>query len=114
MDTTLPIQLLLFDKTQHLDSISVFVQVSEDSALVGTGTLTLPKGAAKPVKFKRVKRAARAFLGVQLRFKLSRKRNKAALRALKTRKRLKARLKIKATDAAGNVATRTIRVKVKR
>lgn len=114
IDTTLPIQRLLFDKTQHLDSLSIFVQVSEDSALVGTGTLSIPKGAAKRIKFKQVRRAALANVGVQLRFRLSRKRNKAALAALRKRPRLKVRIKVKATDIAGNAATKTIRLKVKR
>jgi hypothetical protein len=112
-DSSAPTARVLFDRVQHLDSLNVFLEVSENSNLVGTGTLTVPK-SAKVLRFRRVRRSVLAGVGVQLRFRLTKKKTRVALRALGKRKRLKVRLKIRATDTVGNARTRTIKLKIKR
>jgi hypothetical protein len=102
-DTTPPTQQVAGKRTQDVDKLSLTVTPDEAATLVGTGTVTIP-GAKKVVRFKKVTKSATADQGVKLRFKLAKGALKDVRAALEAASR-KAKLKVTATDAAGNKST---------
>ena len=107
-DTRAPVLTLGGAKTQHVlrqRSVNVTVTPDEASALTGTGSLALPKKTAKVLSLKPATKSAGAGVETKLKLKLSKKKLKAVRRALTHKRRLKTKVKVSATDAAGNVAT---------
>jgi hypothetical protein len=93
-------------------ALKVTVISSEDAALTASATAT-PKGSsqkrAKKLKFKSASAQAKAGTPVTLKLKPSKK----TARKLKAAAKAKARIALSATDAAGNTATETLRVKLR-
>lgn len=91
--------------------LKVSVTSDEDAALTATATAK-PKGSApkraKTVKFKTVSAQAKAGTPITLKLKPSKK----AARALKAATKAKAQITLSATDAAGNTATDSFKVKL--
>ena len=93
-------------------SLSVVLRPTEAVKVTGGGSISVP-GASKRLSFKRVKRSLRANKSTRVRLKLSPKKLRAVRRALRGGRRLKAKIRLTLTDAAGNRTRvrRTIKVR---
>ena len=94
-------------------AVIVFARCGEPCSLVASGTLTVP-GAAKVYRLKKVRRSGAAGAKVKLALKLPRKARQPVKAALRRGLRVRARVKIVATDAAGNRRTTTRKLRAKR
>lgn len=110
-DTTAPVQALSGKTAQKVGgSIAVGVTcTSEPCTVAASGTI---KGAGKTIKLAKVTKALAVGAKATLRLKLSSSAQRAIAKALGKRKTVTARIKVVATDAAGNRATanRTIKL----
>ncbi len=106
-----PTQEVSGTKTQDIDKLSLRVSADEAVALTGEGTVKVP-GPKRLWKFKKVTKAVTGGQGVKLRFKLAPRALEQVKNALEDGTQ-KARLKITATDSAGNTSEerRTINLK---
>jgi peptidoglycan/xylan/chitin deacetylase (PgdA/CDA1 family) len=99
-------------KRQDVDSVYVSAAMLEPGALTATGTVGVPS-ASRVFKFKRTVATATPGKRVKLRLRLSKNGLRAAKRAIRAHKRLRAKITITATDRAGNrkTAKRTVRLR---
>jgi hypothetical protein len=113
-DTTPPKQTLRGRRRQRIGKLSVTDSVSEPSHLGARATVSLPAVQKRVVRSRAV--TANAFPGhpAKLRFKFSRRKLRPLKRALAQGRHLKAKVRVAATDAAGNQGTATKRVRLKR
>jgi hypothetical protein len=95
-----PFGRLTYSRVQSVRKLFVTVRTSEAETLRAAGSVSVP-GAAKVYKFRPVFKGAAANSTVKLRLRLSKKDLRAVRRAVKKRKRLKAKLKVTATNGAG-------------
>ena len=111
-DTKKPVVLAAGPSRQSIDRLFVRASMSEAGTVTATGSITLP-GSAASHRFKAITRTVAANTPVKLFPKLSRKSVKAAKRALKRRKTVKALITLTAKDQSGNttVKKRTIRLR---
>jgi hypothetical protein len=111
VDRKPPSQKLSGKQAQKLGgAIAVTVTCGEACTATATGTLR----AGKSYPLKRASKTLRAHRPLTLKLKLSAKARKAAKRALKRHKKVSAKLKIVVKDKAGNKASKTRTVKLKR
>src|SRR5262245_51712403 len=89
-DKFAPLQTLSFAAVQDIDKIRVTTRTSESGRVKATGTVGVP-GASKVYRFKPASRSVVANVKTTLRLKLSKKSLRAAKKALKKRRRLKAK-----------------------
>jgi hypothetical protein len=112
-DTVAPNQTLGGKKTQDVDKLAVTDTVSESATVQAQATISLPAAHKKSVKSKAVTVQADSGQALKLRLKFS----KGALRKLKGAladgEHLKAKVAVTATDAAGNGASASQKVKLK-
>ena len=101
-DKTAPKQTVKAAKKQKL-ALKISVTLNEPGTVTLTGSVNVP-GASKKLKFKPVSKNAGAGQTVTLKPKLSKKNAKSVKKALKRKKKLTAKFKIKAIDAAGNAS----------
>ena len=87
----------------------------EACTAAASGSLTVPKvSASKRYKLKKVSKSLKAGEKGKLKLKLSKKVRNKAKRALRKRKKVSAKVTVSATDAAGNVTSKTLKIKLKR
>jgi hypothetical protein len=111
-DKVAPTQKLTYAPVQDIDKLSVKVRTSETATVRVTATVNI-SGASKLYRFKPVSRSLAAQASTRIQLSLAKKVLRRAKRALKKHKRLKAKLSVTATDAAGNraLSKATIRLK---
>jgi hypothetical protein len=112
-DKTAPVVELSFPRIQRIAKLYVKVHTSENATIKATGTLSA-RTASRVYRFKpkRVTLSGNSSTKVPLR--LSKKNLRAVKRALRGKRRLKAKVTVTATDAAGNRRTKKVTLKVKR
>jgi peptidoglycan/xylan/chitin deacetylase (PgdA/CDA1 family) len=98
-------------KRQDVDHIRVFAAMLEPGRLSASGRVTIGR-ASRAIKLKRVSKRAVPGKLVKLRLRLSRNGLRAAKRAIRAHRRVRARIAITARDRPGNrvIAKRTIRL----
>ena len=77
------------------------------------GSVNVPGGSAKALKFKTVKKSVAANQKATFALKLSKKNAGTVKKALRRGKKPKAKLTISATDAAGNTAKAKATIRLK-
>jgi hypothetical protein len=85
--------------------VTVRARSNVDGTVTATGTITIPRGAAKLVRLKRAQRRVTAGKTVTLKLRLSNKGLRTVRRALSARKKLKAKVWLTLKVASGKQAT---------
>src|SRR5439155_8365915 len=111
-DTTPPGQTLRGRRRQRVRKLSVTDSVSEPSHLGARATVSLPAVQKRVVRSRAVTASASPGHPATLRFKFSRRKLRSLERALAHGRRLKASIRVAATDAAGNKGAATKRVRL--
>ena len=111
-DKTAPVQVLTGGKSQDVDKLAITVRVNEAGKVTAGGTVSVP-GASKVYRFKSVTRTVKAHAQTKIKLTLARKALKAAKRAMKRKKKLKARITVTAKDAAANASKSALSIKLK-
>ncbi|HEX6584603.1 MAG TPA: hypothetical protein VF056_13450 [Thermoleophilaceae bacterium] len=115
-DVTSPAVVLGGATTQRVlrqGAVVVRVQTNEAATLTATGTVSVPP-PARVLRLRNFTAASSAGEVVTLRLKVSRKARAALRRALALRRKLRASVRITATDAAGNQTVSSRRIALKR
>jgi hypothetical protein len=111
VDKLAPLETLSFGPVQDIDKLYVTARSTEAGKVSATGTISIP-GASKVYRFKRATRSVAANAKTKLRMKLSKKKLRAIKRALKKRKRLKAKITVTVADKAGNKRSQKVVIRV--
>jgi hypothetical protein len=111
-DLTPPRQKLGGRKRQDVDRLAVTVTLDEPGRVTVRGSVNVPGGAARLVRFKSVTRTVAADTPVKVRLRLGRQARRSVKRTLRRGRALRARVTVAAVDTAGNPSTakRTIRL----
>jgi peptidoglycan/xylan/chitin deacetylase (PgdA/CDA1 family) len=112
-DTATAFASLKVRKRQRIGKLYVTAAMIEGGTLSASATVSVPN-VSRVFKFKRVTKPAVAGKRVKLRLRISKKGLRAAKRALRRHKRLKAKITITATDAVGNSKSAKRTVKLRR
>jgi hypothetical protein len=96
-----------------VDKLGVTLSPGEAVKAKLSGSVNVP-GASKLYRFKTVNKSLAAGKKTKLSLKLARKAKRVVKRALRRGKRLKAKLTLVVTDAAGNAQTKKYAVRLKR
>jgi hypothetical protein len=113
-DGTSPTQGLSFRRTQDIDRLAVAVRLNEAAALTVGGSVNVP-GRSRVFRFRTVRRNVAAGVRTVVRLRLRRAGLRAAKRYMRrSGRRLTARVRITARDAAGNRSTRSPRIRLRR
>lgn len=112
VDKKAPFQTFSTSSTQRVRTLAIRLLLNENATLTVKGSIAVA-GASKVYRYKSVTLAAVANVPVRVRPKLARLGLKAIKRALKRRKKLRAKFSITAVDQSGNtsVSRRTIKLK---
>jgi hypothetical protein len=110
-DKVAPVVSLRFPRVQDIDKLYVKVHTSESARIKATGTVRVGK-ASKVYRFKRKTLTLAGNASTKVRLKLAKKSLRTVKRALK-RKRLKAKITVTATDAAGNRRSKKATLRLK-
>jgi peptidoglycan/xylan/chitin deacetylase (PgdA/CDA1 family) len=110
-DTSTGFAILSARKRQRIRSLHVSAAMSEPGTLSAHGSVNLRK---RRYHLKSVSATAVPGRMVKLRLKFSKKGRRAVRRALRRGKRVRAVIRIKATDAAGNVSVAIRRIRLRR
>jgi hypothetical protein len=94
--------------------VILFASCEEACTLTASGTVSVPAGVSKVLKFKRISRSVPANTRAKLRLRLSRNALRVVMRALGRRKKLTSRVTLRATDLSGNSRSVKRRIKLKR
>jgi hypothetical protein len=116
-DITAPLLKIRHSGRQRiLRQHGIFVTLSgnEDSTARLTGTVSVPGGAAKVLRFKSAKRSLKAGKSAKVKLALGKGALKKVAKALKRGKKLKAKVTVVVTDAAGNRSVKKLTVALKR
>jgi len=101
-------------KTQRAgSSVAVTVKCNEACVVNATGTVSVP-GAAKVFKLGKAKRSIRAGGRAKLKLKVSKKARRAIRRALRRKRKVRATIKLRIADGAGNVTRPSRKIRLKR
>jgi hypothetical protein len=111
-DKVRPLENLSFAPVQDIDKLFVKARMSEAGSLHASATVST-SGASKVYRFKTVSRSVAANVFTKLRLKLAKKNLKAVKRALKKRKRLKAKITITAVDKSKNKRSQKATIRLK-
>jgi hypothetical protein len=103
-DTTRPGITSSARRRQDVDRLVVAVRLSEGARLTVSASVNVPV-TARTLRFKTVRRTVAAGVRTRVRLRLTRARLRAVKQALRRGRRLTARVKITARDAAGNTST---------
>jgi len=110
---TAPVASLSAASTQRVAKLFVRASMSEAGTLAASGTVSVP-GAAKVYKLRRASRSVTANQQVKLRLKLSARALRAAKRALRRGRRIRAKVSVTATDMTGHDTIRRQTIRLKR
>jgi hypothetical protein len=116
-DTRGPLAVLTAARTQRVlrqRAVIVTATTDEPSLLAASGTIALPRGVAATLRLRGVNRVAPANARVRLVLRVSRSGIKKLRRAFRRKRFLTARVRVRATDAAGNTRVVTRRVRLRR
>jgi hypothetical protein len=111
-DKKAPVLSLSFPRVQHIDKLYVKVRTSEAATIKVSGTVSV-RGASKVFRFKPKRLDLPGNASTKVPLKLAKKSLRAVKRALAHRK-LKAKITISATDAAGNRSAKKATLRVKK
>jgi hypothetical protein len=100
-------------KSRDIDRIVVSVLPSEDVTITIRTRASFHVGAAKTLRFKTTKRKLEGGTRKKIRLRISRKRKKAIEKALHKGRKVKARIRLTLTDAAGNKTVKTKKIRLK-
>jgi hypothetical protein len=112
-DSAAPKLKLSAEGRQKVTKLAVAVRLNEAARLTVSATVNVPSGS-RVLRFKTVKRQLKAGVRTTVRLKLSRKNLARVKRALRARRKLTAKVSLRATDAAGNrskLARKSIRLR---
>ena len=115
-DVTSPLLTLGGARLQNVvrqRAVVVKVQTDEPATLTATGTVSVP-AAARLVRLRKATATTSGGRFVSMRLRLSRRGLAAVKRGLAVRRRLRASVRVAATDAAGNRAGDTRRIALRR
>ena len=98
---------------QHIAKLYVKVRTSETATIKATGTLSV-RTASRVYRFKPKSVLLGGNSSMKVPLRLTKKNLRAVKRALRHKRRLKAKITVTATDAAGNRRTKKATLKVKR
>jgi hypothetical protein len=107
-------RLLRALRVQDVDKLSVSVRLSEPATVTASGTVTVRAGASKIVRLASVTRTVRPGTTKKLRLRLGKRALARVKRALKRGTRVKAKITVRARDAAGNTTVKRLRVRLTR
>lgn len=100
-----PVTSLISPSKQDVDKLSVRASMNEAGTLTATGSVGI-SGAAKTYRLKRASRTVSASQSVKLRLKLSRKALRAVKRAIRHRRKARAKVTLTALDTTGHQTIR--------
>jgi len=111
LDTTAPSVVFGGRSTQRLAGLSITATMAEPGKLAVRATVNVPP-ASRLYRFRRVSKPAVANVPVRLRLTMARRARRAVTRSLRRGRTLRARVRITATDLAGNssASTRVLRL----
>ena len=112
-DKLAPVVSLSFPRVQHIAKLYVKVRTSETATIKATGTLSV-RTASRVYRFKPKSVLLGGNSSMKVPLRLTKKNLRAVKRALRHKRRLKAKITVTATDAAGNRRTKKATLKVKR
>jgi hypothetical protein len=107
-----PFGKLTFGRVQAVGKLSVTARSTEAGTLRAAATVKVP-GRKRAYRFKTVARKVGANVSVKMRLKLSKSHLRAVRRALAKGKRLKAKVKVTATNAAGTARSQKATIRLK-
>jgi hypothetical protein len=111
-DKVAPVTSLRFPRVQDIDKLYVKVHTSETATIRATGTIRV-RNASKVYRFKTSTLSLAGNASTKVRLKLAKKKLKAVKRALRKKRRLKAKITVTATDAAGNRRAKKATLRIK-
>lgn len=111
-DTTDPVVAVSRKKKQDVDKVVLSVTTNEATTVKISASVSIP-GAAKTLRFKTVTRSLTAGVKRKIRLRLKRSRKKAVKKAIAGGARPRARVKMTATDAAGNATVKRTKIRLK-
>ena len=111
-DKTAPRTSLKFRRVQDIDKLRIKVQPSENATIRVTGTVSV-RNASRVYRFKRKTLVLPGNASSTVRLRLAKKKLRAVKRALRGKRRLKARIRVVATDTAGNRGARKATIRLK-
>ena len=113
-DVTAPKAKLSGAKTQKAGrSVSVTVACDEACVVNASGTVSVP-GAAKVFKLGKARKSIRAGGKAKLKLKVSKKTLRAIRRALRRKRKVRATIKLRIADTAGNTRRSSRKIRLKR
>jgi hypothetical protein len=112
-DSKPPVQTVSYKRVQRLKRLYVTSKISEDGTVRASGSVGVP-GTSRLIRFKAVSRSAKANQKVKLRLRLSKANLRAAKRALRHGRRLRANITVTGLDAAGYSTTKKVRIRLRR
>jgi hypothetical protein len=112
-DKVAPVTSLTYRRAQRVGKLYVKVHTSETATIRATGVVRIGK-ASKAYRLKTVSLSLPGNASTKVRLRLAKKSHGPVKRALKRHRRLKARITIAATDAAGNRRSKSVVVRLKR
>jgi plastocyanin len=110
---TAPVSSLISASKQDVDKLSVRASMNEAGTLTATGTVNVG-GAAKAYNLKRASRTVAAGQSVKLRLKLSKKALRAVKRAIRHKRKARAKVTLTALDTTGHKTVRKQTIRLKR
>jgi hypothetical protein len=107
-----PFGKLSFGRIQSVGKLFVTARSTEAGTLRATASVRIP-GRKKAYRFRAVSKQVGANVSVKMRLKLSKKHLRAARRALRIGKHLRAKIKVTATNAAGIARSQKATIRLK-
>lgn len=105
-------RLLRALRVQDVDKLAVSVRLSEPATVTAVGTVAVRAGASKIVRLASVTRTVRPGTTKKLRLRLGKRGLARVKRALERGTRVRAKISVRARDAAGNTTVKRLRVRL--
>jgi plastocyanin len=109
-----PVSSLVGPSKQDVDKLFVRASMNEAGTLSALASVSVPGGASKLYRFKRTTKTVAPDQTVKLRLKLAKRSLRAVKRALRRGRKLRARVTVTATDAAGHETVRKQKIRLTR
>jgi plastocyanin len=111
---TAPVSSLVAASKQHIDRLFVRASMNEPGTLTASGTVAVPRGAAKLYRFKPASKQVSANVPVKLALKLPKNASAAVKAALRRGRKLSAKVTLTAKDATGHETVRKQTIRLSR
>ncbi|MGH2978608.1 MAG: S8 family serine peptidase [Solirubrobacterales bacterium] len=112
-DTTLEVLAMRIRRRQDVDTLRVVARLAEAGTVTARARIRLPGGTARLIRSRRATAQALPHQTRRLRLRLRRVSVRRIKRALRRGRRVRARVTITVSDAAGNARTKTRRVRLR-